>query len=272
MKKTIQTALAAAAIIFTTGSLATMSVAPISTAQAAGTVSQSTSTITNDTGMVRVINITGDGIALWRGYGAHRQYAGRILPYGSRWRYSGTITEDGETWYNVGGDQWIEGTYVQPFPDKTDATYRIEAKRGVVIVPGSPALPVFVDHGTPRTDQSTWSGWQRWPIGSAWQYYHVAYSTDLTIATKYDVGGGVWVSGVIPLKENFAGAFTINVPGHPTWGTAVYDKNLKPVRILPAGSVWRTFGYRYFNGTEYLNLGGQQFVKRNVGTLRVLTN
>ncbi|KRM29492.1 hypothetical protein LH991_08015 [Schleiferilactobacillus harbinensis] len=232
--------------------------------------SEGPSTISEESGTLRVVNIDNTGIALWHGYGTNRHYAGRILPYGSRWQYSGTVTvpayNSSETWYNVGGDQWVEGLYVRTFPNNRDTTYRIVAQRGVIYVPSFPIMPLPVDKGTPQTSRSTWSGYLHFTAGSAWQYFHVAYSSDQYEPPKYDLGGGEWVQG---LRE-YTGIFTVAVPAHPTWGAAVYDRDLKPIRLLPAGSQWCTYGNRYINGAEYYDLGGQQFVKRDAGLMQVV--
>lgn len=51
------------------------------------------------------------GIALWNGYGASRQYAGRTLMNATSWAVFGEKYVDGGFWYNLGGNQWIEGQY-----------------------------------------------------------------------------------------------------------------------------------------------------------------
>ncbi len=55
--------------------------------------------------------VPGYGIALWNGYGASRKYAGRTLANASSWAVYGEKYVDGEYWYNLGGDQWVEGQY-----------------------------------------------------------------------------------------------------------------------------------------------------------------
>jgi len=52
------------------------------------------------------------GIDVWSSATAHRHFTGKRLPGGSRWhsRYSQVIA--GHVWYNVGGNQWLNGSAV----------------------------------------------------------------------------------------------------------------------------------------------------------------
>lgn len=51
-----------------------------------------------------------DGVAVWRQAGAG--VTSRYLDTGSRWKFFGTKTVNGETWYNLGGSQWVPDCYV----------------------------------------------------------------------------------------------------------------------------------------------------------------
>jgi hypothetical protein len=63
------------------------------------------------------------------------------------------------------------------------------------------------------------------------------------------------------------GTFIVNVQDHPAWATVLYDRNLKPIRSLPAQSRWTVFGLYQVYGQggryvdQYYDLGGQQYVK-----------
>lgn len=110
--------------------------------------------------------------------------------------------------------------------------------------------------------------------GSLWAVYNQI--TDRG-TTWYELGGNQWVkapTGTLlpagqPTPPTQRQVYTVAIPGHPTWGTAVYDRNMKPIRILPAKSKWRIFGERTINGKVYYDLGGQQYIQRAYGIMTV---
>ncbi|MHA3066387.1 sortase domain-containing protein [Lacticaseibacillus saniviri] len=51
----------------------------------------------------------GYGIALWSGISG--RFTGRYLAHGSQWRVLAREQRDGQTWYQLGRDQWIDGQY-----------------------------------------------------------------------------------------------------------------------------------------------------------------
>lgn len=65
-------------------------------------------------GVVKVNSKTGESVAVWNSYEDGRQQTGKYLPHESSWKtYKKVKTVKGETWYNLGGDQWISGDDVQ---------------------------------------------------------------------------------------------------------------------------------------------------------------
>lgn len=65
----------------------------------------------NFRGVGRVNYVPGYGIMIWKNpaSGALNRY----LPTGSRWQvYKKTTMPNGSVWYNLGGDQWIDGQYL----------------------------------------------------------------------------------------------------------------------------------------------------------------
>lgn len=199
MKKTILALLASALLVGGT----------ITAANAAGTAPVQAATLPADAaitplkGTLRIVYKPGYGIALWNGVGSTRKYAGRILPDQSRWRfYKVAITGTDTYWYNLGGNQWIEG-YCLTFLDSEDNSYHIVSRRGVVRVPGSPKgsiVNLTMDKGNPRSDQSAWYGFVPFKVGSTWQYFHIAYPRSKYQSVKYDLGGGQWVSSLEVVK------------------------------------------------------------------------
>ena len=74
--------------------------------------SNNTSSNSNATSGVGHINyVPGYGINLWIGYGSDAHWSGRRLPHGTSWKFYKKVTVNGKTWYNLGGNQWIDGAY-----------------------------------------------------------------------------------------------------------------------------------------------------------------
>lgn len=93
----------------------------------------------------------------------------------------------------------------------------------------------------------------------------------------FNVGGQQYVkfsesSFVSPLghtneSQTVSGVFKINVPGHPTWGTAFYNDALQVKGILRGGSRWRVFARKTLgDGKQYYNLGGNQWIRSDYGS------
>ena len=62
-------------------------------------------------GIGRINYVPGYGINLWIGYGSNAKWSGRRLPHGTTWKFYNKVTANGKTWYNLGGNQWIDGSY-----------------------------------------------------------------------------------------------------------------------------------------------------------------
>lgn len=63
-------------------------------------------------GQVITINyVPNYGIAVWNSPNAGKAATGQVLKHGTAWKVTGTKTVNGKTWYNLGGAQWIDGSY-----------------------------------------------------------------------------------------------------------------------------------------------------------------
>lgn len=108
------------------------------------------------------------------------------------------------------------------------------------------------------------------PKGSSWRVYNKFGNGNPTNG-GYSVGGSQFVKvtdvQLTDVKTAWSGTFTVKVQNHPTWATVLYDKNMKPIRSLPAGSRWKVYAsYNIYgqNGhyvDQYYDLGNQQYVK-----------
>lgn len=69
------------------------------------------------TGVAKVTYIKGYGIQVWDSY-QHGQIVtnpngtAKKLAHGTRWKVFATVQHDGHNWYNLGGDQWVDGNFV----------------------------------------------------------------------------------------------------------------------------------------------------------------
>lgn len=64
-------------------------------------------------GIVKINYVPGYGVALWNSPLNGSTIPGRYLAHGTSWKVSGVTTVNGETWYNLGGKQWVSGKYAQ---------------------------------------------------------------------------------------------------------------------------------------------------------------
>ncbi len=69
----------------------------------------STPQTTNTTGTLKINYKPGYGIRVWGQPG--KQALAKILKTGSNWKFFKTAQVNGKTWYNLGGNQWIDGQY-----------------------------------------------------------------------------------------------------------------------------------------------------------------
>ncbi|MCT2907971.1 hypothetical protein EFT87_04760 [Schleiferilactobacillus harbinensis] len=103
-----------------------------------------------------------------------------------------------------------------------------------------------------------------------------AVTTDTGYRRGFRLGGDQYVeladANYYTVKERFNGVYTVSVLNHPTWGTAVYNRQFKPIRILPAQSKWRVYGSYLIHGKTYFDLGGQQYISKEYGAMEVLGN
>ncbi|QNQ81223.1 SLAP domain-containing protein [Lactobacillus sp. PV034] len=78
----------------------------------AKTTTTSSTTTSNVTGTLRINYRPGYGIAVWS-QPANNIISGKYLKTGSAWKFFGTTNVNGHTWYNLGGNQWIDGQYAK---------------------------------------------------------------------------------------------------------------------------------------------------------------
>ena len=100
---------------FAVAGIATLSAAKLNSLSFNGTAQASTlQAPAKEIGVVKVNSKTGESVAVWNSYEDGKQQTGKYLPHQSSWKtYKKVKTVKGETWYNLGGNQWISSGNVE---------------------------------------------------------------------------------------------------------------------------------------------------------------
>ena len=100
---------------FAVAGIATLSAAKLNSLSFNGTAQASTlQAPAKEIGVVKVNSKTGESVAVWNRYEEGKQQTGKYLPHQSSWKtYKKVKTVKGETWYNLGGNQWISSDNVE---------------------------------------------------------------------------------------------------------------------------------------------------------------
>lgn len=117
IKKSMSIALA----VLTVGGVATTSAGYVNAAQAQNPVQQDSSKgpgyydatykIESFNGVAKISYVPGYGIAVWTSPKDGKVITNKILKHGSSWKLFGKTSVNGQIWYNVGGNQWIQAKY-----------------------------------------------------------------------------------------------------------------------------------------------------------------
>lgn len=100
---------------FAVAGIATLSAAKLNSLSFNDTAQASTlQAPAKEIGVVKVNSKTGESVAVWNSYEDGKQQTGKYLPHQSSWKtYKKVKTVKGETWYNLGGNQWISSDNVE---------------------------------------------------------------------------------------------------------------------------------------------------------------
>ena len=100
---------------FAVAGIATLSAAKLNSLSFNGTAQASTlQAPAKEIGVVKINSKTGESVAVWNSYEDGKQQTGKYLPHQSSWKtYKKVKTVKGETWYNLGGNQWISSDNVE---------------------------------------------------------------------------------------------------------------------------------------------------------------
>lgn len=134
-------------------------------------------------GVATVYYVKGYGIALWNSPDANKKpIAGRKLMDGTSWKFSQTKVVNGVTWYKVGTNQWVSGTYF-----KTSAPVKnVSGVLHINYVPGYSVLLRQAPNGKATSPAKYLKH------GTNWKYTGTSVVSG---KTWYRVGTNQWLDG-----------------------------------------------------------------------------
>ncbi|MFT8398314.1 MAG: hypothetical protein ABF676_07980 [Schleiferilactobacillus harbinensis] len=153
-----------------------------------------------------------------------------------------------------------------PVQAASTTTVKMASRQGTIRIIAAAGAQVYADTNFTQPIKG-----KVLPKDSVWRSYYAFGFDNAPAGTGYDLGGKQYVKAadIQTVTTNWAvkGIFTVNVQNHPTWATVLYNKDLKPIRSLPAQSKWTAYamyqvygqGGRYVD--QYYDLGNQQYVK-----------
>lgn len=142
-------------------------------------------------GIVTINYVKGYGIALWNSYQANRHViANRYLMTGTQWRYSATATVNGQVWYKLGTNQWIQGQYAKVVQQPSVSSPMGKPVTGVATINYAKGYGIAVwDNNT--SSRHIIPG-KKLMSGTSWRVASVA---GINNQTWYNLGGQQWIDG-----------------------------------------------------------------------------
>lgn len=163
--------------------------------------------------------------------------------------------------YTVKNTQGNTATFTRTVVVKDGALTESDAS-GVVYINNASGAKVYSDTATSKETGNALDN------TTAWKYSSVVKDSAGKIVA-YNLGGKQYVKAAdvstSPVKAQ-AGIFTVHYPANAKWAIAVYNSDLKTLKLIPANSTWATFGTKTLkDGKSYYNLGGNQWVRTDYG-------
>lgn len=204
-----------------------------------------------------------NGALLYSDMNMTNQISGRLLNLGTAWTYYKKVFDANGNLigYNLGGQQYVKAGDVQETPVQN---ITLEDFSGVAQIVNGDAQ-VYSDAAMTQPISG-----QTLSVGSRWRAYQKVFING-TLA-GYNLGGKQFVKAANVTVDTMVakrGVFTVRYPANPRWSIAVYNENLQVQKVIPAGSHWQIYGVKTLsNGQAYYNLGGNQWVPVDYGTLQ----
>ena len=163
--------------------------------------------------------------------------------------------------YTVKNNQGNTSTFTRTVVVTAGALTESNAS-GVVYINNASGAKVYSDTATSKETGNTLDN------TTAWKYSSVVKDNAGKIVA-YNLGGKQYVKAAdvatSPVKAQ-AGVFTVHYPANAKWSIAVYNSDLKVIKLIPANSTWATFGTKTLkDGKSYYSLGGNQFARTDYG-------
>ncbi|MFT8338265.1 MucBP domain-containing protein [Schleiferilactobacillus harbinensis] len=93
-------------------------------------------------GVVTIQYVPGYGIAVWNSASGDRQIVRRaVLRHGTQWQVYRRAVVNGRTWYNLGGNQWIDGGFAKLTAQQYRGPKTYQSGGPTVIKPTEPTKP-----------------------------------------------------------------------------------------------------------------------------------
>lgn len=93
-------------------------------------------------GVVTIQYVPGYGIAVWNSASGDRQIVRRaVLRHGTQWQIYRRAVVNGRTWYNLGGNQWIDGGFAKLTAQEYRGLKTYQSGGPTVIKPTEPTKP-----------------------------------------------------------------------------------------------------------------------------------
>ena len=163
--------------------------------------------------------------------------------------------------YTVTNPAGVTGTFVRTVT-VVEGSLTESTADGVVYINKADGAVLYTDAATTKATSTTLDN------TTAWKFHSVVKDSAGKIVA-YNLGGKQYVKAgevsTSPVKAQ-AGVFTVHYPANAKWSIAVYNSDLKVVKLVPANSTWATFGTKTLkDGKSYYNLGGNQWVRTDYG-------
>lgn len=141
----------------------------------------STGLIVSYQGVGSIVYSGRGGVAVWNSPFPGHSLTGKYLKNGSRWKiFEKVDVSDGHSWYNLGGEQWVDGQY---FSIQKTTDYAVTPTRGILQIKKKPVSYT----GPGMQKQTNWNP----KAGSRWKVGHWATGSDGS--TLYQVSTYIWV-------------------------------------------------------------------------------
>ncbi|CCI82712.1 C39 family peptidase [Lactobacillus hominis] len=153
-------------------------------------------TVTDQKQTVKINYSGGGGVAVWNNYQAPQHVTGKYLANNTNWKSFKVATLDNQRkWYNLGGQQWIDGQYVSTnsqannAPASDNSQYQVKETKGTahITYSGGGGVAVWNNYDNSRKITGKYLA-----NNTNWHYFKIATGDN---KTWYNLGGNQWVDG-----------------------------------------------------------------------------